>query len=391
MVCRMVALTTLALPYGRYVPSDLSVFAGWAEDLAEGVGITGDLWQYPAGVALLLGVVGSLGGGTMALVGLILAADLAVLCLLRRTRGALLWAVSPLFVGPIMLTRLETVVTLTAVAGLMTRSPLASGLWLGAGASLKLWPGALVTAVRERALLRSVAAAVALIAVTLAAALAFDAPAFVGNQTSRGLQVESVAAWPFMAARALGAPVELVYRNGSTEVVGPLADAAATLLLPLSALLVAAILIWSWRHLRPSAVGDAAAHSLVVVMALLLTSRVLSPQFIVWALGLCAVILTARAAPRPLVTCLLGSALLGQILYPHVYLDYLDGGLLGLIIQTSRLALLIGATWFSWTTACALARATAHGARAHPPLPELGATARATGGRSWPPPPRSDR
>ena len=355
--CVLVAFATLALPYGYYVPSDLTVFADWATELAGGAAISGDTWQYPAGVALLLGLVGKLGGGTAALVVLILAADLAVLLLLRRSRGALLWAVSPLFVGPIMLTRLETVVTLTAVAGLLARSPIASGLWLGVGASLKLWPGALVTAVRQGAFVRLVAAAAAFVAVTLAAFIAFDAPAFVANQSSRGLQVESLAAWPFMVARAFGAPVELVYRNGSTEVAGPVADTVATLLLPLTALLVAAILIWSWRHLRPSGVADAAAHSLMIVMVLLLTSRVLSPQFIVWALGLCALILTARAVPRALVGCLLGSALFAQVLYPHAYLDFLDGGPLGLAIQSARLALLVAAGWFSWRVTSDLAQA----------------------------------
>lgn len=356
VACVLVAFATLALPYGYYVPSDLTVFAAWAEDLAGGVAVTGDTWQYPAGVALLLGLVGVVGGGTVTLLVLILAADLAVLLLLRRSRGAVLWAVTPLFVGPIMLTRLETVVTLTAIAGLLARTPMSSGLWLGVGASLKLWPGVLVTAVRERAFVRLAVAATAFAAVTLAAAAAFDAPAFVANQGRRGLQVESLAAWPFMVARAFGAPVELVYRNGSTEVAGPLADTVATLLVPLTALLVAALLIWSWRHLRPSGVADAAAHSLTIVMALLLTSRVLSPQFIVWALGLCALILTARAVPRALIACLLGSALFAQVLYPHAYLDLLEGGAIGLALQTGRLALLIGATWFTWTALSAHAR-----------------------------------
>ncbi len=355
-VCRLVALTTLALPYGYYIPSDLTVFADWGDALARGATISGEVWQYPAGVALLLGLVGEIGGGTATLVSVILVADLAVLVILRRSPGAVLWAVSPLFVGPIMLTRLETVVTLTAVAGLVARSPFVSGLWLGLGASLKLWPGVLVTAVRRRAVPRTVAATAAFLAVTAAAAVAFSAPSFVGNQSGRGLQVESVAAWPFMVARALGAPVELVHRNGSTEVAGPAADVTAALMLPLTGVVVLSFLVWSWRRLRPSGVADAAAHSLTVVMVLLLTSRVLSPQFIVWALGLCALILTVRPVPRPLVVCLLGSALLGQVLYPHAYVDFLEGGMVGLAVQTARLALLLGAGWFTWRTVSDLAR-----------------------------------
>lgn len=355
VACRLAALSTLALPLGYYVPSDLSVFDEWATSLAAGTPITGDLWQYPAGVALLLGIIGVSGGGTPALLGVILAADLAVLILLRRSAGALLWAISPLFVGPIMLTRLETLVALTAVAGLLARSSHGAGLWWGVGASLKLWPAALVTAIPGRALARAAWAAAAFAVVTSAAALAFEAPPFLGNQGRRGLQVESVAAWPFMLARALGAPVRLVSRNGSMEVAGPLADTIAILLLPVAAGAIGAFLVWSWRRLKPADAHSVAAHSLVVVLLFLTTSRVLSPQFIVWAIGICALMMAAGHVRGALVACLLGSAFFAQVLYPHAYVDYLSEGGIGLAVQTTRLALLLAALVLAWREVVRLA------------------------------------
>ena len=179
----------------------------------------------------------------------------------------------------------------------------------------------------------------------------------MANQSRRGLQVESLAAWPFMVARAFGAPVELVIRNGCTEVAGPIADATAALLVPVTGLILATLGMWSWRHLRPAGIYEAGAHSLTIIMALLLCSRVLSPQFIVWPLGLCGLMLKVRAVPRPLVACLLGSALLAQVLYPHAYLDFLDGGPIGLVIQSARLVLLVSAAWFSWRAILGLAQA----------------------------------
>lgn len=347
LVSRAGAIAVLLLPNGYYIPSDLTVFAGWAEDLASGVPITSPLWQYPPGVAVLLGFVGWIGGGIWPILALIIAADAAVQYVLRRSPGAILWAVAPLFVGPIMLTRLEPVVTLTAILGLgigATRS----GAWLGLGASLKLWPAILALRLRDGLVRRSVAAAVAFSAAALTAGLFFQAPAFLSNQVRRGLQVESVAAWPFMVARALGAPIPLVTRNGSMEINSPVADSIAAVLLPLALLIATSIAIWAWRVPGASEIGTSALVALAIVLALMLTSRVLSPQFIVWPIGLLALALRDGRGPHRITGCLLGSAALGLALYPFAYVDFLTRGWVGLAIQTGRLGLLVAAATFAW-------------------------------------------
>lgn len=356
IVCRLVALLTLALPDGDYIPSDLGLFARWAESLGTGHAIEGDRWQYPPGVALLLGAIGRVGGGSATIMVLICAADIAVLFILGRSRGALLWAVAPLFVGPMMLTRLETLVTLTAILGLTARSAGTSGVWLGLGASLKLWPGVL-TLVDHRGAARRIFASLAVFgAVAIVAHLLFEVPSFLGNQAQRGLQVESLAAWPFLVARAFGAPVELISRNGSVEIDSTLADGIAAVLLPISMLVAGALATWGGRR-RPDSIHSRASVSLVVVLALLLTSRVLSPQFIVWAIGLLALALREAPMPPRLARWLLGSALLGQVLYPFAYVDFLEGGVLGLSIQTGRLALLVGAGWWAFHESRAIRKA----------------------------------
>jgi hypothetical protein len=349
---RTVLVLLLLLPANASLPGDLKLFVAWSKELADGRFPAGEFWQYPPGFALVLGLVGVVGVPALGLVLLNLAADLGILWHLRRSGGGRFWALAPLCVGPIMLVRLDTLSTWAAVIGVGATTTWRSGLWLGLGASLKAWPAFLVMAFPWRAAwprAMAVAAVVAGTAVLSAPLLSSDP--FVGNQQGRGLQVEAVAAWPFLAARAAGAEIDLEFRNGAIEVNTPLADTIAAWLPALTLLSLLVVVLVGWR--RRIAAPD--LGSLLVVLVLLVTSRVLSPQFGVWMIGLLAVVVGTRRTPRTLVVAVLGSALASQAVYPHLARELLvESDPLAVGIQGLRLALLVVAlvlTARAWVTA----------------------------------------
>lgn len=340
---RVLVLFELLLPDAEGIPSDLVLFASWRTDLSSGRLPTADAWQYPAGFAVLLGAAGAIGlGSVVGLASINLAADAGILWRLRGTVGGTFWAIAPLLVGPIMLGRMDSVVTLAAVLGVASASNSAvSGLWLGLGASIKLWPGLMLAVLPSPgALRRAVFAGIAFFSSLLLAWLAFGANPLVGNQTGRGLQLESVPAYPLLVARYLGAPVGIEFRNGAFEVVSSVANTVQGLLLPFTIGLVAAIAVASRRgRLGASDPGVA----LLTVIAVLLSSRVYSPQFNVWLLGLLALMLAKESVPRSVTATLSASALAAQLVYPYAYSSLMQGAAAGLLLQGTRITLLAAA------------------------------------------------
>ena len=207
------------------------------ESLQHGRFPTDDMWQYPplAGPVFVLGAW--LPGERLGFVTLFLGFDAAIMAMLthqaRRSGlggGTRLWALLPLIVGPLLLARFDVVPTAFAVAAvLLAARPLASGALAATGAWLKVWPVLVLAALRRRDLPRGVAGALvasAVIAGVLVVATV-DPLSFLGGQRDRGLQIESLAAWPFLVARLAGAPVEVVYRYGAHEIDAAGVDAVA--------------------------------------------------------------------------------------------------------------------------------------------------------------------
>ena len=351
LLVRLLVLGELLLPDGQYISGDLGIFAGWSRQIAAGTIPATDAWQYPPGFALVLWIIGSLGMGVGALLTLVLAADLGVLILLRRTAGARFWAVMPLLTGPMVLTRTDVILAFLAVAGLGARGwPARSGVLLGLGASLKLWPGMVVGALPRRdGMTRAVGVVITYVAVAGLAWAVIGPTGFLSNQGTRGLQVESLAAWPFMVARALGFDVPIEFRSGANEIALPAADVVAWCLVPISLAIVAALTLHAWREGRPDAAVDVARRAALIVSVLLLTSRVLSPQFNVWLLGMMALVVAAQGwFTRGQAAALISTCIAAQVLYPFAYDNFLGGGWLGLLVQTIRLAGLLGVAAVIW-------------------------------------------
>ncbi len=337
--------------------NDLDIYLGWAPDLAAGSFPALDpTWQYPPGIAPLFVSAWVLPldfrwGFTL----VILAVDAVLMASLllahARTpgsswRGPWLWALAGLIVGPIMMVRFDVVPTMfAAVAVLLAARPAASGAIAALGALTKVWPALMLLALPRRQLPRAllsfaIVAAVALVGVLL---LTDNGLSFLENQQSRGLQVESVGALPYGLWSIAGGTVAFGLEYGSIQV---LMSGAETVGLVVSVIGLALLGLLAWARLsgRLESVppGDVA---LTVILASVATSRVYSPQFNVWLVGLAAVAILNRNSRLTTVAALVVVvSLLTQVVYPWSATQLVTGDVITVLVQAARIILLVWAT-----------------------------------------------
>ncbi|MER5751170.1 glycosyltransferase 87 family protein [Streptomyces sp. NPDC002088] len=293
---------------GPDVTSDVSViYQGWYEVLRHGTFPLDDVtWQYPPAAALAILSPALLPFLDYATAFFVLAflADLAVLLLLlyagvrpgRSLRGAWMWVAGAALLGPTVYARYDVMVTAVAVAALLAgaRHPRVMGALAGFGALLKVWPVLLlVGAVRRRAW-GAAAATVAAVAALFALAMP-GAFAFLTFQSNRGTEVESLGALVFHVARQFGWNGEVLLNYGSVEFLGPYVNVVSTAALTLTGAAFGWLLLWRLMATRflPHTLADAA---FVAVLAFTVTSRVISPQYLVWLVGIAAVCLCYRGS-----------------------------------------------------------------------------------------------
>lgn len=300
---------------GRYRLEDVGTYLRWSGRLAEGILPNGHAWQYPPGATFPM-LVARLGpwsyGATF--VGLMLLFDLAallLLCTLARRHdnwtGVWVWLFGLPFVGVFSVLRFDLVPTTIAIAALVVihRRPGWFGALAGLGAAVKVWPVVLLLGEWDgrrlgRAALAALAAA---LLVGIAAAVAFGDPlGALGAQGGRGLQEEAVASAPWQLGQIVtGVGFHRSLEYGAWQIDTQAARAVATVLELLSLAVLAAAAAWWLLRTRAIRRGAAELGSadlsrdfvFTVVLLLVVTSRVLSPQYMVWLLGLAAVVLSA--------------------------------------------------------------------------------------------------
>jgi Protein of unknown function (DUF2029). len=275
-------------------------------------------------------------GAWLTLALLLDAAAFAVLVLgrhRRSTSAAWWWLGFTLLLGPVAISRLDTLSVPIVIVGLLwlgLRPRLATVL-LTIATWIKVWPAAvlasLVIATHHR--WRVIAAAVVTSAVFVVLALAFGAGAnvfsFVSAQTDRGLQVEAPISGIWMWESVLGRPGSFVYYDqplNTFEVTGDGIDAAIALMSPLLAIAVLVVLLLGIRAARRGRAMTLVLPSLAlaVVTALIAFNKVGSPQYMVWLVApvVLGLVYQGRGFRTPAILVAIMAALT-QTFYPYLY------------------------------------------------------------------------
>ncbi|MEU7424260.1 glycosyltransferase 87 family protein [Streptomyces sp. NPDC040750] len=335
----------------------------WYGVLAHGAFPAHDtLWQYPPGAGAVLLAPGLLPGLTyfQAFVTLTLATDAAIAAALIRTGtrsgrsllGAALWTGGLPLLLHLPLARYDVEVTALAVLSLLTlsRSPRAGGVFGALGALVKMWPALVLLGTPPARPTRTAwawATAAGTFSLGVFAVFFTDPLAFLREQGGRGVQIESLGGTVLNLARHAGWSGRPHYQYGAIELVGPYVHTVATVSLALTAAAFGTLVLWRvrarrWNEATPY---DAA---LSAVLLFTVTSRVISPQYMVWLVGLAAVCLTSRCTrQRPVAVLILAACALSTVAYPMCYREVIAGSWTGCLLMLARNTLLAAAAVLS--------------------------------------------
>lgn len=349
------------------------VYEPWSASALTGgtvVGIT-ESWVYPqlALVPMLLAqllawplapLVGTTGAYLIGWALLVTALDAVAFAVLvgrrpaaPRRAAAWFWIAALLLLGPIALYRIDAVTVPIAVIGalLIARRPAIASALLMVGAWIKIWPGALLAAAvvashrRVRMLLTALAVAAGAVLVLFLLGADRHLFGFLTEQTGRGLQVEAVAATPFLWFVPTGAAsIDYSFDILTFQISAAGADAVSAALTPAMVVVVAALLVLGAVKTARGAVSNRLLPplALALVVALIVTNKVGSPQFQVWLIApivLWFVLDRTRAVvPAAVVLVLCG---LTCLIYPLTYDALLRAETLPLLLLTARNALLV--------------------------------------------------
>lgn len=349
------------------------VYEPWSSAALSGGAIVGvtETWVYPqlALVPMLLAkilstpliaVMGASGAYLIAWAVLVTVLDAIAFAVLvgrspsqPRRMAAWFWITALLLLGPIAMYRIDAItVPLAVIGGLwLVRRPAAAAALLAIGAWIKIWPGALLVAavVAARSRMRVLLAAAAVSAAVVVVLVAFGADAeifgFLTEQTGRGLQIEAVAATPFLWLAIAGAArIEYSFDILTFQISAQGADAVSAVLTPLMAVFV--VLITVIGALKASRGASFARLfpplALSLVTTLIVANKVGSPQFQTWLIAPAVLWLvldrTRAAAPALLVLALCA---LTCLIYPLSYDALLRAETLPVAILTLRNIVLV--------------------------------------------------
>lgn len=231
----------------------------------------------------------------------------------RSHRAALFWTAFTAAAGPIAYSRLDLIPGLlvaATAAALFTHPKLASAL-LGFAAMSKLWPAALAAGLvdkwnRSATWVRLAAFGGTLVVVGAITALTSGWDRLVSPltyQDVRGLQIESILATPLIVAAAFFPGHWHIDKapSKSFEIFGPGVDQLVTASSVLMACTMLFGLGWALWHF----LGDAwsprstALFFLTMVLLLIVSNKVFSPQYVVWFGPLLAVLLAKQPGDMP--------------------------------------------------------------------------------------------
>lgn len=288
-----------------------------------------------------------------------------------------------LCLGQLYVTRLDafpSLLTVLAVWAFVAQRWYQSAVWLALGALAKAYPVVVAPAfalllIHERKYRELAIAAGIVVGIVGGANLAmawvtdgafWDSYRF---HASRGIQIESLYALVAYASHLLlNTPITVYEAHNSMNIdVG-----YAGILLALSNIMPAAclgVIYWMfWRGLRKGDVNETASWmvggTLILVLAFILTFRVLSPQFLIWLTPL--IYLFAPARRRTFFGLFLALLVVTQLIWPGFYWlleEARPAGVLLLAVRNIGLVALLGWMVAEWRGAGSRERGAVRGER----------------------------
>lgn len=312
MCWRLLALSAGLPQYLREGSNDLSIYRRAGEALLRGEIPYRDFFiEYPPGSLPLFAAPALFSTDETGYItlfswemALVMAATLVVTALTAsKLRGLRVWifpaltfSAAAIMLYPVAATRYDAVVALAlAIAAFCTtlggRYLLLAYASLGFGAAAKIVP-ALATVplalARRGGAVRGYAVFLGVLALFFAPALLLGGGGFLQGlayHANRGLQAESLAASVLMK---LGWVNEVVFAYGALEVRGRGAEFASSLSPPLTGALLLVTAFFMYREHRSGRSGLEAfpRYAALLILAFMLGSKVLSPQYVIWLLPL---------------------------------------------------------------------------------------------------------
>lgn len=260
----------------------------------------------------------------------------------RRYLAAYAWVGLTVALGPVAISRIDSVSVLLAMLGalaIVTGSRVGATAFFTFASWLKIWPIAMFVAIASHSKnwLRPVQVGAAISAGILFVGVVLGGNgallSFVTGQTSRGIQIESPAATPWLIAAALGAVDAGSFYNQKLmtfEAFGPGTAETAFWLGPIQAGAVLITVALGFLANR-KAITQVAQNNVIVwtaftaTMDLIFFNKVGSPQFMAWlAVPVVLGILLGVERWRLAIALVFAMSLLTWLIYPTIY-----GGILG--------------------------------------------------------------
>jgi glycosyl transferase family 87 len=286
------------------------------------------------------------------------------------SRVLTVYALSIVAIAPLVAWRFDILVGLFVVLALLAtvkEQPTLAGMALGLGALAKLYPAFLLPVFLVRYVARGEVLAavrmltgfllpVALVMLPLIVVSGRAAFYFIDWQQVRGVEIESVVSGLVLLAHLVfGADAAATHAFNSWQISSPLADVLASPLLILTLVSLALILAAAFRAFRaehrgaPLRRGDLLSASLVaVLLVVILTNKVFSPQYLVWLLPLAAL----RPLREAILLAVAGGLTLTIFLLNWPQLLALDPGVI-ILLNVRNLLLVVLLGWVAWRIASA--------------------------------------
>ena len=359
------ALTLWVAPWSDESVNDLFVYRSFAEPVLDGGLPYRDVaFEYPPLAAPAIALPGVLGTGeesfrwAFALWTLAAGVAVVLLCgaLARATggnprRAMLAVALMPVLCGALVRTHFDLLPVALLLGGLLLLCrdrPRAGLIVLGLGAMTKLFPlvavpvalAWLVARGRRREAWQGALACAVTIAVVAGAALAVSADGAadaVRYHLDRPVQIESSPAMVLLGLDAAGVGDAVSVSSHRSD--GLLHDASGAVAALLAGVMVGLVVLLASRVGRTP--RELVLASLAAVVAFALFGKVLSPQFVIWALPLGALALAWRR--HALAAAVALAAILTQVEFPAHYFDVVAREPLALVLVAARNAALLAA------------------------------------------------